>query len=237
MSGPADRPLLVLDRKGQGRVALLLSDQAWLWARGLEGGGPYAQLLRRTAHWLMKEPELEEERLTASARGRKLTIERRSMKEAVPPVTVKLPDGTSREVTLEADGPGVWRAVIDAPAQGVYRLQSDNLTAIALAGAQNSREMAEVTATAEPLRAVLESSGGGAFFTADRPGAAPGDITLPRISMLSSGRILHGSGWLGLKNRDAHVVKGVSLIPLFSGFAALAVLLGLISITWWREGR
>jgi hypothetical protein len=155
----------------------------------------------------------------------------------VPPVTVKTPDGTSRDVTLDADGPGIWRAVIDAPEHGVYRLQSGKLTAIALSGAQNSREMAEVTASSEPLAPVLEGSGGGAFFTASRPGSAPTDVAVPRVSMLSSGRILHGSGWLGLKNRDAHVVKGVALIPLFSGFAALAVLLGLVSLTWWREGR
>ena len=66
MSGPNDRPLLVLDKVKQGRVAELLSDHAWLWARGFEGGGPQAELLRRLAHWLMKEPELEEERLSAT---------------------------------------------------------------------------------------------------------------------------------------------------------------------------
>ena len=41
MSGADDKPLLVLDRRGKGRVALLLSDHAWLWARGYEGGGPH----------------------------------------------------------------------------------------------------------------------------------------------------------------------------------------------------
>ena len=65
MSGPDGAPLLLLYHVGQGRVALLLSDQIWLWSRGHDGGGPQAELLRRTAHWLMKEPELEEEALTA----------------------------------------------------------------------------------------------------------------------------------------------------------------------------
>ena len=74
MKGADDRPLLLLDRKGEGRVGMLLSDQGWLWARGFEGGGPHVALYRRIAHWLMKEPELEEERLTAGGRGMTLDI-------------------------------------------------------------------------------------------------------------------------------------------------------------------
>src|SRR5262245_28759611 len=63
MSGLEHKPLLVLSRQGQGRMAMLLSDHGWLWARGFEGGGPQTELLRRLAHWLMKEPDLEEENL------------------------------------------------------------------------------------------------------------------------------------------------------------------------------
>src|SRR5207302_1897653 len=47
MNGDHSAPLLVLDRVGKGLVAQLLSDQLWLWARGFEGGGPQAELLRR----------------------------------------------------------------------------------------------------------------------------------------------------------------------------------------------
>ena len=71
MKGAQNKPLLVIGERGEGRVALLLSDHAWLWARGYEGGGPYTDLLRRIAHWLMKEPDLEEETLKATSRGRR----------------------------------------------------------------------------------------------------------------------------------------------------------------------
>ena len=124
MSGAENRPLLVLDRKGRGRVALMLSDHAWLWARGYEGGGPHTDLLRRLSHWLMKEPDLEEERLIASAKGLKLTIERRSMEEGVPPVQVSAPGGESSEVTLEKAGPGAWRSTVDVKVPGLYKLQT-----------------------------------------------------------------------------------------------------------------
>src|SRR3546814_14214612 len=79
MLGDGNRPLLVLNREGEGRVAMLLSDQGWLWARGFEGGGPHVSLYRRIAHWLMKEPELEEEALTAQARGRTLEATRQTI--------------------------------------------------------------------------------------------------------------------------------------------------------------
>ena len=244
MSGAEDRPLLVLDRKGTGRVALLLSDHAWLWARGYDGGGPHTDLLRRLAHWLMKEPDLEEERLIASAKGFKLTVERRSMEEGVPPVQVSAPGGESSEVTLEKAGPGLWRSTVDVKVPGLYKLQTQSPTgtlhAVANAGIEDAREMSEVTATDEKLKPLVEATGGGTFWT--RGGGllssvGASGVDLPRISMLANARVLAGSGWLGLKDREAFVTRGVKLIPMFTGFLALAALLALLAVTWWREGR
>ncbi len=82
------RPLLVLDRAGHGRVAQLWSDQAWLWARGYDGGGPHGELLRRLAHWLMQEPELEDERLTLEASAQGLEIERSTLGRGADAVEV-----------------------------------------------------------------------------------------------------------------------------------------------------
>jgi hypothetical protein len=243
MNGAEDRPLLVLDRKGNGRVALLLSDHAWLWARGYDGGGPHTDLLRRLAHWLMKEPDLEEERLTASAKGFKLTVERRSMEEGVPPVQVSAPGGESSVVTLEKAAPGLWRATIDVKAPGLYKLQTQSptgpLNAVANAGIEDAREMSEVTATEEKLKPLIEQTGGGIFWT--RSGGLLSNVSsgveLPRISMLANARVLAGSGWMGLKDREAFVTRGVKLIPMFTGLVALAALLALLALTWWREGR
>jgi hypothetical protein len=244
MNGAENRPLLVLDRKGTGRVALLLSDHAWLWARGYDGGGPHTDLLRRLAHWLMKEPDLEEERLIASAKGFKLTVERRSMEDGVPSVQVSAPGGESSEVTLEKAGDGLWRSTIDVKVPGLYKLQTQSPTgalhAVANAGIEDAREMSEVTATEEKLKPLVEATGGGIFWT--RSGGLLGSVSssgvdLPRVSMLANARVLAGSGWLGLKDREAFVTRGVKLIPMFTGFLALAALLALLALTWWREGR
>ncbi len=244
MAGAEDRPLLVLDRKGKGRVALLTSDQAWLWARGYDGGGPHTDLLRRLAHWLMKEPDLEEERLIASAKGMKVTLERRSMEETVPPVALSSPGGESSEIKLEPAGPGLFRATLDVKLPGLYKAQTPSanglLTAVAHAGVEDAREMSEVTATEEKLKPLVESTGGGTFWTRARSLVGTSDaasVELPRVSMLSNARVLAGSGWMGLKDSEAYVTRGVKLTPMFTGLLALAVLLLLMTLAWWREGR
>ncbi|MBI1384681.1 MAG: hypothetical protein GC150_07200 [Rhizobiales bacterium] len=233
MNGPADKPLLVLDRVGEGRVALLLSDHAWLWARGLEGGGPHTTLLRRLAHWLMKEPDLEEEYLGASARGLTISIERRTMGDETGPVTLTAPDGTTIETRLEEASPGLWRGDVEVELPGLYQIAADGLSSVAHAGAANSREMMEVTASAAPLSPMLELTGGGALW----PVADDGDLTMPRVSLLQSARLMHGASWIGLRDRNAYVTRGVRLIPLYAGFIALAALIALVSLMWWREGR
>lgn len=244
MSGAEDRPLLILDRKGKGRVALLTSDHAWLWARGYDGGGPHTDLLRRLSHWLMKEPDLEEERLTASSKGLKLTVERTSMEEQVPDIKLSGPGGEAIDLKLEpaASNAGLWRGTADVKIPGLYKIETEGpngkLTAVANAGVEDPREMSEVTATPDKLKPIADATGGGVFWTRGASVlAAANSVEVPRISMLATAKVMAGSGWLGLKDRQAYLTRGVKLTPLFTGFAALAALLALIAFAWWREGR
>ena len=246
MSGAEDRPLLILDRKGKGRVALLTSDHSWLWARGYDGGGPHTDLLRRLSHWLMKEPDLEEERLIASAKGLKLTLERTSMEDTVGAVKLLGPGGEASDVEMKptAQGSGVWRADVDVKVPGLYKAETTGpfgtLTAVANAGVEDPREMSEVTATVDKMKPIAEATGGGVFWTKASgllAGAATTAVDVPRISMMSSAKVMAGSGWLGLKDREAFLTRGVKLTPMFTGLAALAALLALIALAWWREGR
>jgi hypothetical protein len=234
MKGAEGKPLLVIGERGQGRVALLLSDHAWLWARGYEGGGPYTDLLRRLAHWLMKEPDLEEETLKATSRGQTLSIERRSIKDEVDPVTVTAPSGKEETVSLDKGEHGLWRKAISASEQGVYRISSGSLASVVTVGNANARELSTVTATDEPLSPILTATGGGSFWLGrDDSDAAK----LPRLVMLRGSQVMHGDDWLGLHKRDAYHVKGVRLFPLFTGFLALGLLLGFLAATWFREGH
>jgi len=247
MTGIDDQPLLVLNRQGRGRVALLASDHAWLWARGFDGGGPHTDLLRRLSHWLMGEPDLEEEQLFATSNGLKITLERRSMMTQVGPVTLRTPRDEEIEVTLEKDRPGVWTADVDVALPGLYKAEmqgpEDLLTALVHAGVQDRRELSEVTATSDKLKPIIDGTGGGAFWTAsdgvlsNLTGTQSATVDLPRVTMMSDARVFAGSNWMGFRDRQAYLTKGVRVIPMFDGMLALAGLLFLMSIAWWREGR
>src|SRR5512144_2267606 len=176
MHGPDNKPLLVLSREGEGRVALLLSDHIWLWARGYEGGGPHIDLLRRLSHWLMKQPDLEEEALRLMVRGRDLTVQRQTMADSVSEVTLTTPSGKTRTLTLSAAEPGVWRTTIEANELGLWRATDGTLNALANVGPANPREFTEVTSTTDVLGPLASATGGDVVRIEDGNG-----VHLPRI--------------------------------------------------------
>jgi hypothetical protein len=231
MSGPGDSPILVLAREDEGRVAMLLSDQIWLWARSYDGGGPHLDLLRRLSHWLMKEPDLEEERLVMQARGRELLIERRTMQDTAAQVTVDSPSGVTRPLTLAAAEPGIFRATMDANELGLWRATDGKLNALVNVGPINPREYSEVTSTKEVLAPLATATGGGVWRIAEL------DQNVPRVIGVRTGERFAGPDWLGLHLRDASVVRGIGLFPLFAGLTGLLVLLAGIAAAWAREGR
>ncbi|HWP17034.1 MAG TPA: hypothetical protein VNM46_15515, partial [Xanthobacteraceae bacterium] len=233
MKGPDDKPLLLLSREGEGRVALLLSDHIWLWARGYEGGGPHLDLLRRLSHWLMKQPDLEEEALRLSVRGKDIEIRRQTMADEVAQVTLTTPTGQSRTVTLDKAEPGVWKAVAQANELGLWRATDGKLTALVNVGPANPREYAEVTSSTNLLGPLANATGGEARRIAD----ASGNLTIPRILGVRSSDTYKGDDWLGLKMRDASVVRGIGVLPLFAGMLGLLLLIGSLAATWLREGR
>jgi hypothetical protein len=230
MAGLQEKPLLVLARKGEGRVAQLLSDHGWLWARGYDGGGPQTELLRRLAHWLMKEPDLEEEALRGVQAGQQLVIERQTMADEAKPVTVTSPSGKTETVPLTQDTPGVWQARIPVTEAGLYRLADENLNAVAAIGNADPKETADVVATAGKLVPATQALGGGIAWLADNDG-------LPRIVKVAAGRQAAGSGWIGLRANEAYRVRGLVDIPLYATLLALGALLLALSAMWYREGR
>ncbi len=234
MSGYDEQPLIVLAREQKGRVALLLSDHAWLWARNFRDGGPHLDLLRRMAHWLMKEPELEEEALRASVRGRDIIIERQTMADDPGSVTVKAPGGGETSAVLRPDKPGLFRATTAVQELGLYRLTSGTLVAFASVGPQNPLELADVFSDTERLRGLAEATGGSVRRIGEQQGEG---VNVPRIVPVTSGSRFSGGDWIGLRPSDSAIVRGVSVIPLGLGLLALGVLLGAILAMWLAEGR
>ena len=232
MSGPDNKPLMVLGREGEGRIALLLSDHIWLWARGYESGGPHLDLLRRLSHWLMKQPDLEEEALRISGTNRQVTVQRQTMGDTVSDVIVTSPSGKKQMVTLAADGPGLWSKSIDANELGLWRATDGKFTALVNIGPANPREFAEVTSTTDVLAPITNATGGDTQRISDGS-----SISLPRILGVRSSDTFKGGDWIGLKLRDASVVRGIGVLPMFAGLLGLLLLIGSLAATWMREGR
>lgn len=229
MEGPGNRPLMVLDRVGEGRVAQLLSDHAWLWTRGFEGGGPQAEMLRRLAHWLMKEPDLEEEKLRATATGGTLTVTRQTMAEEAPPVTVTAPDGTTQQLELAADGPGRFAARMDINQMGLYRLDDGEKKTITAAGPLNPKEFADVRVTDAHVATLADETGGGIRYMSA--------ADTPDIRRIRPGRDASGASWIGLNANSEYAVRAVSEHTLIRPELALLFALGAFMLAWRREGR
>jgi len=228
MSGLDDRPLLVLNRVGQGRVALLASDQSWLWDRGYEGGGPQLELLRRLAHWMMKEPELEEEALWVEPAGQTMRIIRRTLDLETGDVVITHPDGTETTLTLKEVSPGRFEAMWEAPEIGLYRLDDGEQTAVIALGPAAPREF-EQTIADGALLAPLVAGTRGAIIP-----ISAGDVS---IRTVREGRPAAGRGWIGITPRQAFRTADISITPLLPAWAFLLLASLLMIGAWLREGR
>jgi len=234
LSGADDRPLVVLDRVGKGRVAQLLSDQLWLWNRGIDGGGPQPELVRRIAHWLMKEPDLEEEALRATAIGGRIEVTRRTLATTFPKVTMTAPGtapngGATRTLDLQQTAPGLGRAVIDVDKPGLYRFDDGTLHTVAAVGNPDPLEFSDVRATDAKLKPLVEASAGALIWLSDQPD--------PDVRSVRPGRSAGGSDWLGLRRNEGYTVAGINQTPLLPGILVALGFLMAIAAAWWREGR
>ena len=228
MSGAEARPLLILDRVGEGRVALLASDHAWLWSRGYEGGGPQLELLRRLAHWMMKEPDLEEEALTATAEGQTITVVRRSLLDVPRAVEITAPDGSVTKLELPETLPGRYAADWLAPDIGLYRLRDGEMATVIALGPTAPREFEQTIASGDVLAAPVEATGGGILRLEDG---------VPDIRRVGAGRVAAGRGWIGITPRGAYVTADLRINPMLPAWLMLLAAALLAIGAWLREGR
>jgi len=234
LAGADDKPLVVLDRVGQGRVAELLSDQLWLWNRGIDGGGPQPELVRRVAHWLMKEPDLEEEALRATSVGSRIEVTRRTLATTFPEVTMTMPGtpptgGATRKLELRQIAPGLGQAIVDVDKPGLYRFDDGSLRTVAAVGNPDPLEFSDVRATEDKLKPLVTASNGTMMWLQDNPD--------PDIRSVRPGRAAGGSDWLGLRRNEGYTVAGINQTPLLPGILVAIAFLIALGSAWWREGR
>lgn len=231
MSGPEGKPLLIVDRVSKGRVGMLMSDQIWLWASGYQDGGPFAELIRRVVHWMMKEPELEERRLALTIEGGQARIELRTLLDAAPPLEVQTPEGDVITPRWAPAGPGAFTAQAPVDELGIYRARAGGLEAIALSGPENPKEYANLESTPALLEPVAAAGGGGVFQLNEA------GTSLPDIRRVGSQKNAAGANWLGLRERGAYAVRSSTSQGLLPGILAAGALVLFLLLAWRREGR
>ena len=227
MAGADGRPLLVLFRPGQGRVALLASDQAWLWNRGFEGGGPQQELLKRLVHWMLKEPGLEEEALYASPDGTTLRIVRQSMSDDEFKLELSTPDGGKVPLQAAATSPGRFEAVIENPDPGVHIVRDGNLAAAVSIGLRYSQEFEDAASGGTAAERLVANMGG--VFAVEEG--------FPDVRLVREGRVAAGRRWAGILPRNNFTVAGIEFVPLTQPIMFALLILGLACFAWHREGR
>ena len=228
ISGVEERPLLIVDRVNKGRVAQLLSDHIWLWARGYDGGGPHSELLRRLAHWLMQEPELEENSLRAFMEGNRLAVVRRSVEVDTSPVEIVAPSGKITEVRLKQGIGGRAKATVAVAETGIYRIRDNRHNALAAVGNLNPLEFADMRSSAARLAPLAGATGGGVVWMADG---------VPELRRARPGRRTAGKGWLGLLENQDFAVISVREVALLPKLLFLVLALGAMIMAWRRESN
>ncbi len=229
LEGIDGKPLLVLDRVGKGRVAQLFSDHIWLWARGHEGGGPHSELLRRLAHWLMKEPQLEENDLKAEAQGRSIVVSERSLDPYFRPVLLHKPGGESEAVALRETSPGLASAKIHVGKAGLYRISNGERSVMVGVGGLNPLEFADLRSSKAKMQSFVEQQNGSIRWELEDG--------MPDLRRAEASRYMSGKNWIGIKRNHNYVVTGVSQHPVIPGFAYLLGAIILWLLAWHREGR
>ena len=232
LQAPDGNPLLVVQRSGEGRAAIVMSDQTWLWARGFEGGGPYAEMFRRVSHWLMKEPELDEERLTAYANDGELHANRVTLADTAPPLQITWPDGEQQVASMSQDADGRYSVAVPANGSGLVRLRSGDLTTVAALGPLNPLEYADLRPTGDNLAPVVETTGGGLFAIGEGSDARLPDLRRTRLGADQAGR-----GWLGLQRNERYIVRASQSRPILPALIIALLIAAFMGLGWWREGK
>ena len=185
-------------------------------------------MLRRLAHWLMKEPELESEALSAAIVGDTIRITRRTMAKQTPAVNLTMPSGRIVNLPLTRIEPGIWRAETKGGELGLYRATDGILSTVTAAGPLNPKEVADMRATDEVLKPDAEASGGSVHWLEDG---------VPEIRRVGADDTASGSNWIGLRSNGAYRITALEQEKLLPQWLALLLIVGALLLAWKLEGR
>ena len=230
LEGPDARPLLVLNRVGQGRVAQILSDQSWVWTKSGVNKGPQADLLRRLVHWLMKEPELEENELSAKIDNDTILITKNSLNLDKKPIISTSPDNIKEEIVLEDIGRGKQIGKILSPKEGTWKFSSGNSQISLIVGNSNSSEYLDVRATDNIVKPLVSYTSGSINWVNN-------EKNIPKIKQIQKNKLTDNSKNIQLIKNEKYYVKNIQQSSLTPWYFVLIFSLILLFLSWYRETK
>jgi hypothetical protein len=166
-------------------------------------------------HWLLREPSLAANRLTASIAGGGLIVRRRALQGGdAGSARVTDPLGHDHVLALKRIGPGLYEGRMAAALPGVWRVHAAGKTAFAAANMDDPREYRDLAATDRKLAPLVRATGGSTVWLERGPA--------PDLAAL-------------LHPRHAALVTGERIIPLLPPLPVAALALALLAAAWWRE--
>ena len=230
LEGPENRPLLILNRIGQGRVAQILSDQSWVWSRSENNKGPQADLLRRLVHWLMKEPELEENELSAKVEKDTILITRNSLALNSKPVSLISPSNNKMEIYLDELGNGKQIGKVLSPEQGIWKLSSGKSSISIIVGNSNSSEYLDVRTTDLIIKPIVDKNMGSITWLNSQN-------NFPNINHLPRSQMKTESKNIQLIKNKKYFIKNLKQTSITPWYILLILSIVLIFLSWYRESR
>ena len=230
LEGPEARPLLVLNRVGQGRVAQILSDQSWVWTKSGANKGPQADLLRRLVHWLMKEPELEENELSARIDNDTILITKNSLTLDKKPIISTSPDNIKEEIILEDIGKGKQIGKILSPQEGTWKFSSGNSKISLIVGNSNSSEYLDVRTTDSIVKPLVNYTSGLIHWVNNKK-------NIPQIKQIQKNKLTNNSKNIQLLKNEKYFVKSLQQSSLTPWYFVLIFSLILLFLSWYRETK
>jgi len=230
LEGPENRPLLILNRIGQGRVAQILSDQSWVWSRSENNKGPQADLLRRLVHWLMKEPELEENELSAKVEKDTILITRNSLALNSKPVSLISPSNNKMEIYLDELGNGKQIGKVLSPEQGIWKLSSGISSISIIVGNSNSSEYLDVRTTDLIIKPVVDKNMGSITWLNSQN-------NFPNINHIPRSQMKTESKNIQLIKNKKYFIKNLKQTSITPWYILLILSIVLIFLSWYRESR
>ena len=226
LHGSKEKSLLVLKRIGKGRVAQLLSDHSWVWTKSEKDSGPQADLLRRIVHWLMKEPDLEENSIKVTLNNGRLDIVRRHLEPGNIEARIIYPNKKEKVISLLDLGDGRSKGSISADTPGNYIIESKGKVTSISVGSIDPLEMDNVLSTDKILGPLVRDTGGKIVWIKDG---------IPNFKRIKNNNNATSEKLMGLKDNKKYLVTGLQENSLFPWWLSLLIASSTLLSCWHRE--